>query len=65
MKQKMNGAMKSRTMWFSLALVIFGALFDNFSYVQNLIDPKYYGICLIGIGIIVAVLRFLTSKPIE
>ena len=56
---------KSKTMWFSLALVIFGALFDNFSYVQNLIDPRYYGICLIAIGIIVAVLRFITNKPIE
>jgi len=58
-------AQRSKTMWFSLALVIFGALFDNFSYVQNLIDPKYYGICLIVIGIIVAILRFITSKPIE
>ena len=56
---------KSKTMWFSFALVIFGALFDNFSYVQNLIDPKYYGVCLIAIGIIVAVLRFVTNKPIE
>ena len=58
-------AHKSKTMWFSLALVIFGALFDNLSYVQNLIDPKYYGVCLIAIGIIVAVLRFVTNKPIE
>jgi len=52
-------------MWFSLALVVFGALLDNFSYVQNLIDPKYYGISLIGIGIIVAVLRFITTEPIK
>lgn len=52
-------------MWFSLALVIFGALFDNFSYVQNLIDPQYYGVSLIAIGIIVAVLRFITTEPIE
>lgn len=58
-------AHKSKTMWFSLFLVIFGALFDNFSYVQNIIDPRYYGICLIVIGIIVAVLRFITTKPIE
>lgn len=55
---------KSKTMWFSLALVIFGALFDNFSYVQNSIDPKYYGLCLIAIGIIVAVLRFITTQPL-
>jgi len=58
-------AHKSKTMWFSLALVVFGALADNFSYVQNLIDPKYYGISLIAIGIIVAVLRFITTEPIR
>lgn len=58
-------AHRSKTIWFSLALVIFGALFDNFSYVQNLIDPKYYGISFIVIGVIVAVLRFITNKPIQ
>jgi len=56
---------KSRTMWFSFALVVFGALFDNFSYVQNIIDPRYYGVSLVVIGIIVAILRFLTSQPLE
>jgi len=56
---------KSKTMWFSFALVIFGALFDNFSYVQDLIDPRYYGVCLITIGIIVAVLRFITTQPLD
>jgi len=55
---------KSRTMWFSFALVVFGALFDNFSYVQDIIDPQYYGVCLITIGIITAVLRFLTTQPL-
>ena len=52
-------------MWFSFALVVFGALFDNFSYVQDLIDPRYYGVCLITIGIIVAVLRFITTQPLD
>ena len=56
---------QSKTMWFSLLLVIFGALFVNLSYVQNIIDPRYYGLLLITIGVIVAVLRFVTSKPIE
>ena len=56
---------KSKTMWFSLALVIFGALFDNFSYVQNLIDPRYYGFGYIVIGVIVAVLRFITTQPLD
>jgi len=56
---------QSKTMWFSIALVIFGALFDNFSYLQNVIDPKYYGSILVAIGIIVAILRFYTSGPIR
>ena len=52
-------------MWFSFALVVFGALFDNFSYVQDIIDPKYYGVSLISIGIITAILRFLTTQPLD
>jgi len=56
---------QSKTMWFSLALVVFGALMDNFSYLQSVIDQKYYGILLVGIGIIVAVLRFVTTGPVR
>ena len=52
-------------MWFSFLLVIFGALFDNFSYVQNFIDPRYYGYGYIVIGVVVAVLRFLTTQPLD
>jgi len=57
--------MKSRTMWFSFALVVFGALFDNFSYLQSVISERYYGILLVVIGIVVAILRFLTTGPIN
>jgi hypothetical protein len=57
--------MKSRTMWFSFLLVIFGALMDNLPALQSLIDPKYYGIILTVVGIITAILRFLTTKPLE
>ena len=56
---------RSRTMWFSFLLVVFGAVLDNFSYLQNIIDQRYYGILLVVIGVIVAVLRFLTTGPIE
>ena len=65
MRRKARGAMHSRTMWFSLALVILGVVYDNFSYVQNIIDPRLYGVLLIVIGIIVAILRFVTSGPLE
>lgn len=56
---------RSKTLWFSFALVVFGALLDNFSYLQNVIDQRYYGILLVIIGIIVAVLRFLTTGPVK
>jgi hypothetical protein len=56
---------RSRTLWFSLALVIFGALMDNLQYLQSVIDPKYYGGIMIFVGVIVAVLRFATSQPLD
>jgi hypothetical protein len=52
-------------MWFSFALVVFGALFDNFSYLQSIIDEKYYGISIVVIGVIVAILRFITTQPLD
>jgi hypothetical protein len=60
----MKPIMRSKTMWFSLLLVIFGSLFENFSYVQNIIDPRYYGVSFVVIGIICAVLRFITTQPL-
>ena len=57
--------MRSKTMWFSLALVILGVVYDNFSYVENLINPRLYGVLLIGIGVVVAVLRFVTTLPLD
>jgi hypothetical protein len=52
-------------MWFSLALVVFGAIEAGFPYLQNIIDPAYYGSILVIIGVIVAVLRFLTTGPVR
>jgi hypothetical protein len=57
--------MRSKTMWLALALAILGAAYDNFSYVQNIIDPRFYGILLIAIGAAVAVLRVLTTLPLD
>ena len=59
------GAMHSKTMWFSLALVILGVVYDNFSYVEKLIDPRLYGVVLISIGVVVAILRFVTTMPLD
>ena len=65
MNRRTKGAMRSKTMWFSLALVILGALYDNFSYIQGLLDPRLYGVLLICIGLAVAVLRFVTTQSLD
>ena len=56
---------RSKTLWFSLALVVFGALMDNLQYLQDIVDPKYYGGIMIAVGVIVAVLRFVTTQPLD
>ena len=55
----------SKTMWFSLLLVVLGALFDLFPTLQTILDPKYYSISLVVIGVVVAVLRAVTKDPIR
>jgi len=65
MRRRAQSMMRSKTMWFSLALMVLGVVFDNFSYVQNIIDPQWYGPLLIAIGVICAVLRFYTTMPLE
>jgi hypothetical protein len=63
--RRTKGVMHSKTMWFSFALVVLGVVYDNFSYLQDVINPKYYGSIFITIGIICAALRFYTTMPLE
>jgi hypothetical protein len=65
MRRSVKGAMHSKTMWFSLALMVVGAVYENFSYLQNIINPKYYGIILMSVGVVCAVLRFYTTLPLD
>jgi len=65
MRRSIRCAMRSKTMWLALAVAILGAAYDNFSYVQNIIDPRVYGVLLILIGAAVAVLRVLTTMPLD
>jgi len=65
MRSLMRSAMKSKTIWLGLALVVLGAMYDNFSYLQSIIHPQWYGIIIVAIGVAVAVLRFVTTLPLE
>jgi len=65
MRRKMQGIFKSRTMWFSGLLFLLGAISDNSSYIQDLLDPKVYSISMFVIGIVIAYLRATTTKPLD
>ena len=62
---KFKGMLKSRTMWFSGLLFLLGAISDNSSYIQDLLDPKIYSISMFVIGIVIAYLRATTTKPLD
>ena len=62
---KLKRCHKSKTMWWALLLVILGAIADNLSYLQSQINERYYGFIVMGIGIVTAVLRWNTTKPLD
>lgn len=65
MRRKTRGVMHSKTMWFSAALFIFGAVEMYFPYLKDNIKAEYYGPVFMAIGVIVAVLRFVTTLPLD
>jgi hypothetical protein len=52
-------------MWFSAALVIFGAIEMYFPYLKDNIKAEYYGPIFMAVGVLVGVLRFITTLPLE
>jgi hypothetical protein len=56
---------RSKTMWFGLLVMCLGFIYDNFSYLQNVIDPKNYGWLLMGIGLLVNILRYFSKDSIR
>jgi len=65
MKANLMGVLKSKTMWFSFLLVLFGALMDNSVYLRDLIPPQYFSLIMVAIGVICALLRMATTQPLD
>jgi hypothetical protein len=57
--------MKSKTMMFALALAIFGVLEMNLNLFASSLTPQLFGAFSIAISLIVAVLRVLTTLPLD
>ena len=58
-------ALKSKTIWFSLLLAVFGALQAGWGLIDDYLSPKAAGFGALAIAVLVAVLRVLTTKPLE
>lgn len=56
---------KSKTIWFALALAILGVIEIQAKLFAPYMSPEAFGIFNITLGIIVAVLRVLTTMPLS
>lgn len=61
----MKQAFKSKTLWFSGALVVLGFAEQHMQTIQAFVPQEYTGVLVSGIGFAVAVLRFLTTAPVS
>jgi uncharacterized membrane protein len=58
-------ALKSKTLWFSLILAILGVIEASFQVFAPYMSPAIYGFVLMVISITVAVLRIVTTLPLN
>lgn len=59
----MKGATRSRTVWFSLALVVATAVSEHFGVLRPFLK-EYGDLVGGGLAVVVAVLRFATDGPL-
>jgi hypothetical protein len=60
-----TGALKSKTVQFSGAVVALGVLEQTSGLFTAMVPEEYRGIAIAAIGLMSAVLRFVTTKPIS
>jgi len=56
---------KSKTLWFAFALAMFGVVEAQVGIFQQFIGEKYFGLFTLGVSLVVAWLRFLTTQPLS
>ena len=61
----MNGALKSKTMWFSVALAALGALEMQSALLSGLVGPQNFGAVMVAISVVTAVLRVVTTQALS
>ena len=61
----MSAYLKSKTLWFALALAVFGVVEMQAKLFAAYMSPEAFGVFNIVIGVVVAVLRVLTTVPLS
>lgn len=57
--------LKSKTIIVALLLAVFGALQASMGVFTDYLTPEAYGLFTMAVGVIVAVLRVLTTVPLD
>lgn len=57
--------LKSKTLWFALALAIFSIVETQIGVFQQFIGDKYFGLFTLAVSLIVAMLRLVTTQPVS
>lgn len=63
--QKLALWIKSKTIWFGFLLSIFGVVEASMNNFIDVMSPTFYGFSMMGVGIVICILRFLTTVPVD
>lgn len=58
-------AARSKTMWTAAIISALGVVELQYPLIRELIPAEYQGAVFVAIGVIVAVLRIVTTEPLE
>lgn len=58
-------AFKSKTLWFALLLAVLGAVQASTEALTDVLSPSAAGWVTMGVGVAIAVLRVLTTIPLD
>jgi len=65
LRKRAKGAKFSKLVWLGLTLTVFGFLEANFRTIEYLIPEHWRGPAVMAVGMIVVVLRFVTTMPLD
>ena len=61
----LKGAVKSKTIWASVIVGAIGAAISNFDLLRPVLSEEVYGMTLMGLSVLFAVLRVVTTTPLD